>query len=387
MAIDYKKELESASKGMILVHKPDALIGMIVRTIVHKVKVRHAGILLHDKERDTYVLTVSRGAAGLKIPAGYARMDKDNPLIRFFSEQKNRALFSGGIVFEKAERLLKSSKLNASAKRLLKKLLFQMEIFEAAACIPSYFRDELMGILFLGEKNSGKRFKQEELDFFSALTSDVAMAIRNARLFEDLELEISKKHRLFIHTTIALAAAIDAKDHYTHGHTSRVTSISLEIARKLAEKAHNRFNEKFMENLHIAGLLHDIGKIGIPESILNKQGSLTAKETEMMHEHPAIGSTILLPIKELEEPLKGVKYHHERYDGSGYPEGLKGEDIPLIAAVIAVADSFDAMTTDRPYRRGLTKEKAVIEIEKNSGTQFNPLVVQAFSELYKEGKL
>ncbi len=386
MAIDYKKELESAARTMILVHEPDVLIKMIVRMIVQKVKVKHAGILSHNKERDTYILTVSRGALGIKIPAGFARMDPDNPLIRFFREHVDKQLFhDSAVIYEEAERLL-TKKIGAKTKQLLKGLLYQMEIFEAVVCIPSYFRDDLLGVLLLGHKNNGRKFRRDELDFFVALASDVAMAIHNARLFKQLQDELEKKQELFINTTVALAAAIEAKDNYTHGHTERVTNISMKIARKLMKK-NSKLNNKFLEDLHIAALLHDIGKIGIPESILNKEGHLDKEEWEKMRMHPLIGVTILQPIKELENIILGVKYHHERFDGQGYPEGLSGDHIPLIAAIIAVADSFDAMTSARPYRKAKPKKMAIIEIKRLSGQQFYPRVASAFLQLYREGKV
>jgi len=388
MAINYKKELESAAKTMILVHEPDMLIKMIARILVQKVNVKHAGILLYHKDRDTYILTVSRGASGLKIPAGFARMDSDNALVRFFREHKGREIFHhSAMVFEEAQKALKKKRLNNKAKQLLKSALYQMEIFEAEVCIPSFYRSDLLGVLLLGNKKNGRKFERQELDFFAALASDVAMAIRNAQLFRDLELELDKKKRLFIHTTVALAAAIDAKDHYTHGHTSRVTTLSLEIANRLSQKNKVAFNEKFLENLHIASLLHDIGKIGVPESILNKEGPLNETEMKKVREHPLVGVTILQPIRELEDSVLGVKYHHEKYDGSGYPEGLKGAQIPLIASIISVADSFDAMITDRPYRRAFSKEEAIKEIKKQSGKQFDPQIASVLVELYQEKKI
>ena len=382
MAIDYKKELESAAKTMILVHEQDTLIKMIVRLFVQKVKVKHAGILLYHKEKDTYVLTVSRGAAGLKIPAGFARMDADNPLIRFFREGLDKKIFrDGAVVYAEAQKALKNKKLQPDIQKILQKALYHMEIFEAQVAIPSYYGDDLLGILLLGNKKNGKRFDRKELDFFVALASDVAMAIRNAQLFKDLEVELEKKKRLFIHTTVALAAAIDAKDHYTHGHTARVTSLALLIAEKLSAKSKAGFAQKFFEDLHFASLLHDIGKIGVSESILNKNGPLSEEERKRIREHPMVGVTILQPIKELQQSLLGVKYHHEQYDGSGYPEGLKGDQIPLIASIISVADSFDAMTTDRPYRRGFSKAEAIEEVKRVSGKQFDPEVVNAFLRL------
>jgi len=387
MTIDYKKELEGAAKTMILVHDTHTLIRMIVRMIVHKVKVSHAAILLHNKEKDTYILTVSRGAKGLKVPKGFARMDTDNPLIKFFNQRLDEKLFNDGVVVYEEAQVLLNKDIDSSVKLLLKDVLYQMEIFDSFVCIPSYFRGDLLGILLLGRKNDGKSFGPDELDFFVALASDVAMAIRNAQLFKQLEMELESKKKLFIHTTVALAAAIDAKDHYTHGHTARVTSLSLEIARKLSESDHHTFNDKFLEHLQIASLLHDIGKIGVPESILNKDGSLNEQERRKMQEHPLLGTAILQPIRELELAILGVKYHHERYDGSGYPEGLKGNQIPLVASIISIADCFDAMTTNRPYRKSLSKQEAIEEIKRESSRQFDPSIVHALIELYQENKI
>lgn len=388
MGIDYKKELEAAAKSMILVHEPNLLMKMIVRMVVQKVRVKHAGILLHQKDTNSFVLTVSRGPLGLKIPSGFAKMDKDNPLIKFFLEKKNDKLFVDEIfVYEDAKKILKkNNKISLDTKNLLEKVIYQLEMFDVAVCIPTYFRDELLGILLLGQKRKIRRFGKDELDFLSALTSDVAMAIRNARLFKDLQDELNKRQELFINTTIAMAAAIEAKDNYTHGHTERVTYLSLETA-KLMRKDFLNINNKFLEDLRIAALLHDIGKIGIPESILNKQGPLVPEEWEKMKTHPVIGANILQPITELEFAILGVKYHHERYDGKGYPEGLNNGNIPMNAAIIAVADSFDAMTTDRPYRKAKTKQEAVTEIMNLSGQQFHPQVVAAFVQLFQEGKI
>jgi putative nucleotidyltransferase with HDIG domain len=373
------------------VHEPELLIKMIVRLVVHKVKVSHTGILLHnkDKHNDTYVLTVSRGPLGLKIPAGFARMDTDNPLISFFRQGLNKKYFHNGcVVREEARRILRKNKpLDEEYKRLLEKVLYQMDIFDVEVCIPSYFMNDLLGMLLLGKKTNHKKFKKEELDFFIALTSDVAMALRNARLFKQLEDELAKNKRLFLNTSVALAAAIEAKDHYTHGHTERVTQLSLEIAAVLNKDYNFNLDSGFLENLHIAALLHDIGKIGVPEAILNKQAPLTEEEFKIMKTHPIVGATILAPIDELNEVIQGVKYHHERYDGNGYPEGLKEGQIPLIASIISVADSFDAMTTNRPYRGAKLKEEAIFEIERLAGQQFHPLSAHALVKIYKEGKV
>ncbi len=388
MAINYKKELEAAARSMILVHDPNLLIEMVLHMLTQKIKVSHASILLHHKDKDAYILSDSRGSLGPNIPVGLARMDKDDALIRFFRERKDKLLFkSGVIIYQDALKLINKPGQEKRVKLLLQQVLYQMDILETIACIPSYFRDDLLGILLLGKRKTGKGFAKEELDFFTALTSNVAMAIRNAQLFKELKDELNEKRELFIRIIVALAAAIEAKDYYTHGHTTRVTNLSLEIAKRVEENKKFEFRHGFFEELHIASLLHDIGKIGVPEAILNKKGPLDDGEWKVIKEHPSIGVTILQPIRELEDSILGVKYHHERHDGQGYPEGLKGESIPMIASIISVADSFDAMTTDRPYRRGLYKDAAIDEIRRLSGAQFNPNVASAFIELCNENRI
>jgi len=386
MAIDYKKELEQAARNMILIHEPDTLINTILDVIVKKVKVHHASILLRNK--DAYLLSVSQGSLATKIPVGLARIDKENPLVVFFNNLADKNIQGHrGIVYTETARLVKKQVIEAGMGQLLKDVLYQMKIFDASVCIPIYFRQDLLGILLLGEKKSARGFEAEELDFFSALASNMAMVIINAQLFKELEFALEKKHQFFIRTTIALAAAIEAKDNYTHAHTTRVANISLGIAKVMNVRHRGLLKEQTLEDLHFASLLHDIGKIGVPEYILNKEGMLTEDEKGTIKKHPLIGVAILKSIKELKGSLLGIKYHHERYDGSGYPEGLRKDEIPLIASIISVADSFDAMTTDRPYRRKLSKEEAANEIRSLRWTQFNPRVGDAFVELYKKGEI
>ena len=198
------------------------------------------------------------------------------------------------------------------------------------------------------------------------------MAIHNAQMFSQLVKEVDKNKRLFMNMTEALAQAIDAKDHYTHGHTNRVKEVSLSIARRWFQKHTIPIDENFLRDIHIASTLHDIGKIGVPEAILNKQGPLTPDEFNVIKQHPSIGEKILQSIEGLDNCIAAVKYHHERFDGSGYPDGLTGDQIPLIAAIICVADAYDAMVSDRPYRKGLSKEQAIKEIMSMAGTQFHP---------------
>jgi len=270
----------------------------------------------------------------------------------------------------------------------------QMDLIKASICVPCYFKRELLGILVLGEKVSGEPFNREEMGFFMTLANNAAMAIANAQLIENLHQKVEeikgmylREHRIFIHTAIALAAAIDARDPYTLGHTERVTNYSLAIAKELEGLPEMAAYSNFRETLQIAALLHDIGKIGIPDRVLNKHNKLTPEEYEEIKKHSVIGSTILNPIRELSDVSREVRAHQECYDGSGYPDGLKNNNIPLVARIIGVADAFDAITTNRSYRKGRSAEEAVQELKRCSGTQFDPVIVSAFLLAYEKGNI
>lgn len=396
MKIDFKKELESASKGMIMIHDPKLLIKLIVRMLVRKLHIRHAAMILYEPKSKSYVLSISRGQTGFKIPQDFTRFTKDSPIIKLFYEKEFKALTldRNAIVSEDINRLIwKESVIEngngngAHVKNLLHKVDEQMQTLNSVACVPAYYRHELLALLLLGEKHDGAKYEQDELDFFAALASDAAMAIRNAQLFEGLKAEAERNRKLFLQTIMVLGSTIEAKDAYTHGHTERVTNYSVAIARQMVANGSAEFSEEFFENLYLSGLLHDIGKIGVPESILNKKGKLTDGEYEVMKEHTTRGAEIIKPLNLPQETIDGVKHHHEAFDGNGYPDGLEGAEIPISAAIIAVADAYDAMTSDRPYRKGLKKEDAIEQIRKNNGTQFNPIPAKAMLELYDKGMI
>ena len=178
-----------------------------------------------------------------------------------------------------------------------------------------------------------------------------------------------------------LCRAIEARDPYTRGHSERVTELAAAVAQRLG------WNEEQLAALRIGGPLHDIGKLAIPPEVLGKEGRLTPKELAEIREHPEVGARILLRIAALSEALPYVLYHHERWDGTGYPAGKAGEEIPLEARVLAIADAFDAMTSDRPYRRALTHEEALAEVERCAGTQFDPELARIFLELFAQAEL
>ncbi|MCQ2770911.1 MAG: diguanylate cyclase, partial [Clostridia bacterium] len=203
----------------------------------------------------------------------------------------------------------------------------------------------------------------------------------NQVYIEDLHQSNEKIKNVAIDSISTIANTIDAKDEYTRGHSQRVAIYSKMLAKEVG------LSDEIVENIYSIGLLHDIGKIGVPDSILNKPGKLTFDEYKILQNHTVVGANILSDFDSIQGIDIGTRYHHERYDGKGYPEGLKGEEIPIIARIIAVADSFDAMTSDRVYRNKLTREEVTNELVKGLGTQFDATIGQIMLNFYKEGKV
>jgi HD-GYP domain-containing protein (c-di-GMP phosphodiesterase class II) len=191
----------------------------------------------------------------------------------------------------------------------------------------------------------------------------------------------NENHQLFINSVRMLAAAIDAKDPYTRGHSERVARYSIAIGK------HMQLNEQEMRNLRISSLLHDVGKIGIDDRILRKPGALSDEEFEVMKGHPAKGAAIMSGVAQLIDIIPGMKYHHEKWAGGGYPDGLKEQEIPLQARIVAIADTFDAMTTNRPYQKAMELNYVVEKIKSFAGTRFDPHVVDAFANAVKRGDI
>jgi HD-GYP domain-containing protein (c-di-GMP phosphodiesterase class II) len=244
--------------------------------------------------------------------------------------------------------------------------------------VPLVVRKQTIGILYLYNKLTSKispfaEFTAEELRLISSFSHQVGIAIENHRLYSDI-------HNIFLDYIKSIAAALDARDAYTHGHSRRVAEFSIGIGKELG------LSEGELEFLELSATIHDIGKIGIGESVLNKTGKLTDEEFSIIKSHVVKGSKILEPMSRLRALMPGVRHHHERYDGKGYPDGLKGNEIHLVARIISVADTYDAMTSSRVYRKGLPKEVAFKEIEKGAGTQFDPKLALAFVEFMKNNE-
>jgi HD-GYP domain-containing protein (c-di-GMP phosphodiesterase class II)/pSer/pThr/pTyr-binding forkhead associated (FHA) protein len=242
-------------------------------------------------------------------------------------------------------------------------------------CVPMRTTDEILGVLYV-DSHSTHEFNESELELVAAIGNQAGIAVHRARLLAEVE-------KFFLDVTKAIAAIIDAKDGYTHRHSERVAAFAVRLAQQLGLSATD------LSVIELSGLLHDLGKIGVPDAILNKPGKLTDEEFAEMRRHPGHGAAILANIQsaKVAELLPGVKYHHERWDGTGYPEGLKGEEIPLLGRILAVADFLDALTSDRAYRKGLPLGDVITMIHEQAGRAFDPKVVDAAVALHERGAL
>jgi putative nucleotidyltransferase with HDIG domain len=240
----------------------------------------------------------------------------------------------------------------------------------SAMCAPLVSRNGVLGLVYV-DSHKANSFVRRDLALFSALALKVAIAVDNARLYDDLR-------SLFYNTVETLVRTIQAKDQYTAGHSTRVSRYALMIADKLG------LSTKDKHQLYLAAMLHDIGKIGVPDDLLNRPGKLSESEMERVRSHVQVGASMIEMLGEMHAIVPLIRHHHECYDGSGYPDGLKGDQIPLVSRIIAVADMYDAMTSDRPYRKRRSHQFAVDEILTASGIKIDPKVVEAFLDVLKD---
>ncbi len=246
--------------------------------------------------------------------------------------------------------------------------------------MPLIIHDELVGMVFLGEKASGEPFSTGDKEIVRAMARHIGVGIHQRNLMVELERRADENRRLYddmrltySDTVKAFATAIDSKDKYTEGHSVRVGKYSEIIAEELG------WTNEEIEGVAIAGYLHDVGKLTVERNIINAPYRINAKENAELNKHPVVGYEILMPIHHpyTDVPL-AAKYHHERVDGRGYPDGLRDRQIPYVAKIVSLADSFDAMTTDRPYKRRRQAYEVIEDLRRNSGTQFAPEIVTAF---------
>jgi len=304
------------------------------------------------------LLLLDKGTSTLAVHDSLGFADGELPVRRFHDNRPfDHCIVHKGTVITLAEVL---SPADRQALRETMPSLFEM--FFA----PHEIQSEAYGLL--GVSGAAHEFSMIELEIFCSLASQSAVAMENANLYRRLK-------ETFLHTAAALAEAVNSRDPYTGGHVKRVQDYALQLALALGMPARQR------DALRLAAILHDIGKIGIDDAILRKGGGLTDEEQQSMRKHPEIGARILAMADAMTEVVPGVRHHHEWFDGSGYPEGLAGDHIPLSARIIAVVDVFDALTTDRPYRTALSFPAALEELEREAGSHLDPSLVGTFRRI------
>jgi putative nucleotidyltransferase with HDIG domain len=246
-------------------------------------------------------------------------------------------------------------------------LAWLAEHAQQVLAVPLMRQEQVLGCIF-GIDKVGGVFDSVDSKLLNSIANESAIYLENVMLFDDAR-------GLMMGLLHSLTSAVDAKDAYTCGHSERVALFARELARAA------KLPDAITERVYMAGLLHDVGKIGVPESVLQKAGRLSEEEFAQMKKHPEIGARILRDIRQIEDIIPGVMSHHEKFDGKGYPHGLAGENIPLFGRIICLADSFDAMTSNRTYRKAMALSEALEEIRRCSGTHFDPVLAKAFVEL------
>jgi HD-GYP domain-containing protein (c-di-GMP phosphodiesterase class II) len=264
--------------------------------------------------------------------------------------------------------------LNDELTSLQQSPLIKDEKFVAYFGVPLISKGKVKGVLEIFHR-SELHPTEDWMDFLNTLTSETAIAVDNAQLFQDLEKSNLDLAAAYDTTIEGWARTLELRDRETEGHSQRVMDLTLRLSRKLG------ITEDEIKHVQRGALLHDIGKMGVPDSILLKKGSLTEEEWVVMRKHPLFAYDMLSAIPYLEKAIDIPYYHHEKWDGSGYPHGLRGEKIPLSARIFAIVDVWDALRSDRPYRKAWSDEEALKEIKRGNGTHFDPVVVQAFMEV------
>lgn len=297
-------------------------------------------------------------------------------------EQENYAVVTGGNGVEALERL-ESVTPDLILADILMPEMDGYTLFEAIRSRPEWISIPFIFLTARRERKhilAGKRLGAEDYLLKPIAPEDLLTAIRS-RLGRSQQLRLAQIQDSYETSLIMLANAIEVRDPYTRGHVERVMNYAQTIAEYLG------WTSGEIKNLRFGSILHDIGKIHVSGEILTKAGPLTAEEWIEMKKHPEIGAELIKDISYLESTVPVILYHHERWNGGGYPHGLAGEKIPVVARIVAIADSFDAMTTKRPYRKELTPQQAYQEINSGSGVQYDPLIVETFQHAWESGDI
>ena len=325
------------------------LFNRIVKVATELVDADGASILMIDNMSSELIVKAIKGNGTNKKVDSIIPIDGNIPWKEVM--KGNHLVISGG----------NGSRKNMAVKGLNKS--------NSSVLIPLKIKDNVFGVLNVFDKLAGGKFGQEDVKLLLTLSRRASLNIENAILYESMYANL-------ISTLQSLVAAIEARDRYTQQHSQRVTQLSVKVAEEM------NCSQDDIDTIKFAGVLHDIGKISVSDSILLKKGKLTEKEIKVVQTHPVVGEKILYPLGLLPAERAIVRHHHERWDGKGYPDGLAGVAIPFLARIITVVDSYDAMTSNRPYRKAMESKEAVDELVRCCGTQFDKDIVDAFKKVY-----
>ncbi len=348
------------SRNIVSILDRQELIKVISSTITHTMHVGHVWIYLYNKTEREYQYLSRESDSEVKPAVQWQRIGYNHSLIHWLETEKKELLHSH-------LEMLIPHKYTLWNYDEIKNLMRQLEV---EVCLPLFIENQLTGFISLSREMSGDSLRKEDIDLLTIMANEAAIALENASLYKEIKDNL-------LNTIKALSAAVEAKDVYTSGHCERVIGYAVQMGRLL------NLPQNQIESIVFGATLHDIGKIGIDEKILQKPGKLTEREFNTIKMHPLTGAKILKAVNLPKEALEIVKYHHERYDGKGYPYGLKNGEIPLAARIISVADAFEALTSDRTYRKALTKEEAINVLLAESGKQFDPEMVNVFTSMVR----
>ncbi len=339
--------INEISRAITSVLDMDELLSLCLKEINEKLKIKHSSIMFVNEKGDGLIVKACHGHRSRQVLGKTQKIDEG---------VAGRVVTEGKPVLVKDIR--RDDRFNKSERPI-----YETKSFVSA---PLIAEGRVFGVINIIDKDSGENFCEADANLLCTIAGQVSIAVENARLYEALEGNCFNMIR-------SLAASLEAKDRYTSGHSHRVSEYSTAIANIMGVP------DKGKETLRYAALLHDIGKIGISEHILNKAGKLDDSEFNIIKSHPSTGERIMKPLFFLDDAIHHVRGHHESFDGGGYPDGLGGEDLSLLTRIMTVADSFDAMTSERTYRPLMNTSKAVSELKRVAGKQFCPEVVDAFA--------
>ena len=323
-------------------------------------------ISLMHAERGFLMLRESNGELAVQIARGIAHINLDEEAFKVSKTIVRKVVDSGAPV------LTTNAQADPRFDAQMSVAAYQLR---SILCVPLKLKDELIGVLYVDNRAHAGIFKEHDLDLISAFADQAAVAIDSARLFEDLQESHRELEKAYQATLEGWVRALDLRDKETEGHTQRVTVLTERLARSMGVKGED------LVHITRGALLHDIGKMAIPDGILLKPGQLTEDERLLIQKHPVYAYEMLKPIDFLVPAIDIPYCHHEKWDGSGYPRGLRGKEIPFAARIFPVIDVWDALTSNRPYRRALPQYEVRARIKADSGKHFDPVVVDAFLEL------